>query len=467
MNAMNKTSISKKLAALLLAIVLVFAFAAAGCDLGGSEPEATPEPSGDGTVKTEGNPVVISSPKLDYTLYDFRTAYYGNQDYVYMMYGMMSQSDYFDEVVESCENFLCIYNAAVDAGYELDDEDIAEIDKSFDEQLESIISQYSNDVDESVTDETARREAAIELLNNDLASDGLDYDTFAKLAKNNMYANTIVDKYFTALHEAVEISDEEVSAYIDEQLASSGEMTMDSFRSAYEAYCSGQGAFPVYVPDDCFSVDHIFLAFETSSDENGGVVYNRESTVEKENAIESKLPQTADYAAFMELETEYGEDPGMDEEAYRENGYLIHPDFDYQYFTGFVYAAMNLKSSGWVPSPNPSTGEVYELPELKYFTLADGTGVVKTATESGIHYIIINKTFTKGAVAYENGDAHWESWEETVRDNKFSEQYEELLKSWKEQYPITVYTEVFKAEFVPADSESTGESDAGSDAAKK
>ena len=459
-----KTRVAARAAAILLSVVMMLMFAAGCKPAGNEEPSATnganateAAPDGDGTAKTEGNPVVISSPALDFTLYDFRSAYYGSQDYMYMMYGMIMPEDYFNSVVNNCTEYLCVYNAAVESGITLADDDEAEINESFDEQLEGIISQYMNGVDSAVTDEAERRSQAIALLNNDLSADGLDYDTFTALAKNNLRVNKILDKYFDVLHDQISVSDTEVGDYIAKQMESADKMTMDDFRSSYEAYSMGQGFFPVYVPDECFSVNHILLMYQTSSDESGSVVYDKESTKQAEAEIEGKLSQTADFDAFMELEVKYGEDPGMDEEGFRENGYLIHGDFDYTYYEGFVYAAMNLYYGSWTPSPNPSTGSVYELPELKYFTLKDGTVVVKVATEPGVHYIIVNKTFTRGQLPYELGDRYWMSWSEAVKEEKFNDMYSDLMEGWKSKYNVTVYTDVFKAEFVaPENGEDAG-----------
>lgn len=468
MSNLLKTRPAAKAAALILAAIFAFAIAAVGCklDSGEQQPQVTEEPTEQGTVKTPGNPVVISSPHLDYTLYDFRQSYYSNQYYMYLMYGLYSAADYFDIVVNDDTNFLYVYNAAIDAGVELDADEKADLEENFNNQLDNIISQYQNDVDESVTDDAERRATALELLNEDLAEDGLDYETFISLAWNNMQVYSVADKYYNQLHDSVEVSDEDVSDYVNEQRASADEMTIADFKNAYEAYCQDQGFFPVYVPEDCFSVNHIYLQFETDSDGNGGIIYKTESTAEDEAKIENALPATADFDAFMELEVEYGDDPGMDEEAFRENGYLIHGDFDYQYFEGFVYAAMNLRYGVWTPSPNPDTGEVYELPELKFFNLKDNTPVVKVATESGVHYIIVNKIFEKGDVAYEKGDMHWLSWSEGAREGLFEDRFNELHKEWEEKYEITVYTDVFKAEFVPPESENTEEAVSG-DAGKK
>lgn len=463
-NYFGRSFFAKLTSICLICLFIVGLSVAAGCNLKEPDDNADPtnapadateasptEESGGTTVKTEGNPVVISSPQLDYTLYDFRQSYYANQYYMYMMYGMISPADYFDMVVDDASTFLYVYNAAVDNGVKLDDEELAALNTDFDTQIEGIISQYANDVDESVTDEAERRAKAIELLNNDLEQDGLDYDTFMYLAKHNLTMYKLSDKYYGMLLDEVEVSDSEVLDYINEQLASSGEMTTSAFKDAYEAYSYEQGAFPVFVPDDCFSVDHIFIQFETEFDDTGSTVYLKDSRKDTEAEIESKLASAADFAAFMELEVEYGEDPGMDEEAIRENGYIIHGDYDSMYFEGFVYAAMNLYNEGWTPTPNAETGETYELPELKYFTLKDGTKIVKVATEPGIHYMIINKTFKKGPVEYEIGDAHWLSWKDAVAQTKFTEQFDALREEWKTKYPVTVHTDLFRAEFVPSE----------------
>lgn len=445
---MSKTAV-RLLSILLICVMIISCSLTLGCSLEKDKTDPTADPGQAVETaepyKVKGNPVVFSSKHLDYTLYDFRNAYYSNQYYMYMMYGMISAEDYFNMVIEDASSVVYIYNAAIEAGVELDAEEQKEFDEQVEAQIEAIISQYQNDVDASVTDEAARREEAIKLLNNDLERDGLDYDTFIVLSRNNMLMYRITDKYYEQLRNDLEITDEDVTAYVNEQLGASSEVTTASFKEAYEAYSAGAGAFPVYVPDDCFSVNHILLLFEQSADGNGGVVYDMDSRKDTEAELEKKLASCADFDAFMELETEYGEDPGMDEEGYRENGYLVHGDYDSMYLAGFAYAAMNLYYGSWSPSEDSS----YTIPELTYFTLQDGTKIVKVATEPGVHYIIVNKSFTKGPVQYEKEDAHWMSWKDAVADKKLSDQYEELLEGWKADFPITDNSAEIRPEFVP------------------
>ena len=437
------------LGVLLVFLMILSCCLSLGCSLEKKEPDVTEGPSmTDEPYRVLGNPVVLSSKHLDYTLYDFRNAYYSNQYYMYMMYGMISAEDYFNMIIEDASSVIYIYNAAIDAGVELNAEEQKEFDEQVDAQIEAIISQYQNDVDESITDEAQRREEAIKLLNADLERDGLDYDTFIVLSRNNLLMYRITDKYYEKLRDELEVTEDDVTAYVNERLEKSDEVTPTSFKDEFEAYAEGSGAYPVYVPDECFSVDHILLLFEEATDENGGVVYDTESRKDTEAELESKIAQCADYEAFLQLETEYGEDPGMDDEGYRENGYLMHPDFDNLYFPGFAYAALNLYYGSWTPAESAT----YEIPELEYFTLQDGTKIVKVATEPGVHYIIVNKVFEKGPVSYEIGDNHWQSWKDSVADTMLTDQYEQLLETWKEAFPITDKTAEIKPEFVPESS---------------
>ena len=131
-NFLNSKKLGRLVSFLLVLTFIAALAVSAGCSLDEKEPEATEEPvsteqPSQTTTKTEGNPIVIESPALDFTLYDFRQAYYSNQNYMYMMYGMLSPADYFDIVVDDAKNFLYVYNAAVENGVELDSDELLEV----------------------------------------------------------------------------------------------------------------------------------------------------------------------------------------------------------------------------------------------------------------------------------------------------------------------------------------------------
>ncbi len=405
------------------------------------------------SCEKNNNPVVMSTDDVEITIYDFRQAFYGSQYFQYYYYGMMSAEDYTNAIIDEMKAFMYIYNAALDAGTELTAEEETAFDDEFNAQLETVLSQYESSVDSSITDPEEKRVAAIELLEADLEADGLTYDEFLEYSRNNLYMYKLADAYYTDLRNQVVITDDDVQAYVDEQLGLAGELTMEEFRDLHEGYMYGSGPSPVYVPEDCFSVNHILLLFETSTDDSGAVTYLTDSRNADSVELESKFASTADFDAFMELEAEYGDDPGMDEDVYVENGYIIHDSYEETYYDGFVYAAMNLYFGEWTPEPKEDSDEPYLPPELEYFTLADSTPIVKVATESGIHYIIVNQEYHRGEVSYEIGDARWESWRAYIGDEDFNRMYDSLYEEWQTFYTVDVDTEFIMNEFLSDESE--------------
>ena len=447
----------KKTAARLLSVLLVIIMAAAAfsaCKLTNDGPDPTEAPKETEAAGTTdpATKVVLTSKNVDMTLYDFGQAFYNSQYFQYYMYGMMTPSQYCDAVIEELSNITYLLNAAIEEGVVLDDDENAELDRLLDEQLADLVKRYSESADENETDKEA---AGMRLLEEDLAVDGLDYETFKTLARKNLGYSGIVNKYYEIMKSKVDVTDAEVEDYIAKQTKEIEDMTMLDFSDLMSDYNAEQGPFPVFIKDDCFSVNHIYMSFESSTDDEGNLISDTTSRKNDEAVIEAKLPELADFDAFMELEKEFGEDPGMDNDMYRENGYFIHPDLEDSYFAGFVYAAMNLHEGQWDTTleNDPDTNEPFTPPELTFFTLADGTKVVKVYTGSGVHYIIVNKEYKKGAVAYEKGDEYWEAWKDTVTDTKLNDVYDELSEEWKEKYPIEVDTETIKAKYAPGDNE--------------
>ena len=416
----------------ILILLAVSALAIQGCKLKEEE------------NKLYGLTVVMSSKNVDMTVYDFSQSYYSNQYYQYLMFGLIQPDQYCDMIIDDLSNFMYILNAAYDADVDLTSEEREELDKTIADQLEQLLAGY----DEKVPAGTENvREEALKLFEQDLFQDGLDYPSFMELATKNLYMYHIANKYYNQLAEEIAVTDDEVFAYISQQYETQKENTVTDFADALSGFIYDGTAFPVYVPEDCFSVNHIYLAFETLPSDDDSVLYDAESRTEDEATIESRFPDVAGFDGFMELETEYGEDPGMDDEGYREYGYIIHPSMDEDYFAGFVYAAMNLHDGEWVPSEDAD----YELPELTFFELKDGTDVVKVKTESGVHYIIVNKEFKKGSVRYEKGDKVWESWKDAVNNNNLDEKFDALYNEWMLLYPIDVNMDEINKRFLQTD----------------
>ena len=442
-----------RLTALMLALIMTVAvFGACKLTDNGSDPNKTDDPLKPEKTQAalptdlDGTKVIMSSKHVDMTLFDFGQSYYNSQYYMYYMYGMMTSEQFVDAVIDEMSGFMRILNAAMDEGVELDEEELANVDSTIDTQLEQVLDNYENNVPEGVEDVRAE---ARKLLEADLASDGISFDDYIALAKQNFRWNLLANKYYNSILDSIEIGDDEINAYILENLEVEKDAPMTDFVDKYTSFVEGSGASPIYVPQDCFTVNHIFMSFETETDEEGNTTYLTDSRAEDEARLEALFPDTESFEEFMLLEEEFGEDPGMDSGEFRESGYLIHPDLIDSYYEGFVVAAMNLIEEGWRPTVDIQDGQEVKIPEVWMFTLKDGTRIVKVYTDPGVHYLILNQQIKEGKVEYTVGDKRWESWHDALASIKVEDTYKELDNGWAEKFPIEVDEATIKAKNCP------------------
>ena len=141
----------------------------------------------------------------------------------------------------------------------------------------------------------------------------------------------LVSKHRTALLEGVTLSDEELMAKYDEELAAQKE-AFDATPSQYFTYESyslyGYNAPPLYVPDGFFRVRHILVADELTA-----------------NIVESKIAEGEDFEALL---SEYNTDPGMDSPE-NKDGYLVGEGASF--VESFLTASLALTKDGDVSAP--------------------------------------------------------------------------------------------------------------------
>lgn len=387
-------------------------------------------------VEYDASSIVMRCNSVEMNMYDFGQGFYSSQYLQYLMYGMISADQYCNMVVDDLSTVLYLVNEAKQNGAELSEDEIVEIDTLIDNHVEKVIQSYVDQVEEGVEDREAE---GMKNFEKDLAEDGLTVDSFITLAKNNLRLHKLAEEYYNTLAETVRASDDEVMKYVADNKAEAESLTIADFVDRMDTFINGGGAFPLYIVDDCFSVNHIYLAYETESSEEE-ITYLTESRSADEAAVEAALPELQDFAAFMEYADEKGDDPGMEPDSpYRKYGYIIHPDLVDDYFGGFVYAAMNLHNGSWsAPVDAGAENTPAPDPELKFFTLKDGERVVKVCTESGVHYIIVNKEYKRGDTQYEIGDDIWESWRTAASETSLNELYENLSAEWKQKYTVEV-----------------------------
>ena len=126
--------------------------------------------------------------------------------------------------------------------------------------------------------------------------------------------------------------------------------------------------------------------------------------------VEEVKVKLADGVDFDKLVEEYGEDPGMKEEPYKTEGYLISENTLDKYYDGFGIAAISLKNIGDVSNP--------------------------VETEAGYHFI----QYTSDA---EVKDTPFEDVKQAITDKLTEDEkvaiYNDCLAKWKEEIKIEKY----------------------------
>lgn len=210
-------------------------------------------------------------------------------------------------------------------------------------------------------------------------------DTTVSKLKDQMLEDavddTLISKHKDILLENVSLSDDELTAKYDEELAAQKEL-FDSDPSqyfTYEQYSQyGYYAPPLYVPDGFFRVRQILVADEATA----------ATVMEKLNSGED----------FETLLDEYNTDPGMQSDEYQD-GYLVGDGAGY--VTEFLDAALALENDGDVSDPVES--------------------------DYGWHIIKRVSTEPSHEIAYEDVKTTFDTYEQTQYQTEY---YSDIVAAW-------------------------------------
>ena len=223
-------------------------------------------------------------------------------------------------------------------GVTLTDEEEAEVQKKLQEQIDSLYEDYADKVDESITDEAEKRAAEEKLLLEDLKANGLTYDKYIKSIEESLRDQAIGKKYADGLMAEVTVSDEDVQAYYDEQLAYYQERYAEdaaNYFDDYSSYITNGGLQPLVVPEGYNYYKHILIL-----DPEEGEEKDVDAIVAE---VYAKIQAGEDFDALIE---EYGEDPGMKNEPYKTEGYILSEANASDYYEEFSAAALALEKEG-------------------------------------------------------------------------------------------------------------------------
>ena len=351
------------------------------------------------------NPVVGKVGDMEIRFQTYYNIYFNNM-YIQSLYGTYDvstaekyrafQDMVFDSIIDS---LLPIYVAKKN-GVTLTDEEEAEVQKKLQEQIDSLYEDYADKVDESITDEAVKRAAEEKLLLEDLKANGLTYDKYIKSIEESLRDQAIGKKYADGLMAEVTVSDEDVQAYYDEQLAYYQERYAEdaaNYFYDYSSYITNGGLQPLVVPEGYNYYKHILIL-----DPEEGEEKDVDAIVAE---VYAKIQAGEDFDALIE---EYGEDPGMKNEPYKTEGYILSEANASDYYEEFSAAALALEKEGDV------TPEAVQSSKGKHIIKKLGPVEAKTLSLDEV----------KDAVR------------ELVQSDKEDALYEEYLTQWKEEVKI-------------------------------
>ncbi len=308
---------------------------------------------------------------------------------------------------------------AHEQGLTLTEEEEAEALENAAADMESYLSTY---LDDSITDEDARMEAAIEAFNDAYASAGVTYEQAKEETEQSYLDQALGNKLIDQIRSEVPATtDEEAQTWYDEQLAAEREeYAEDSTAYYYDSqYYSYTGEVqPLVAPEGLFYVKHILIRddsddSDTSSDSSGEESLSSSDSVsftdpeELANTVLEKVEAGEDFDTLIEA---YGDDPGMESEPTKSQGYIIGEGFDSIYDDAFYEAAMELKETG------------------------DTSGIVKGS--SGYHIIRRVGDVSTDPIPFEDVVEEIKTYLDTQKQD---EAYNAKLEEWREQVEIKTY----------------------------
>lgn len=371
-----------------LALVLVFA-AFAGC-----------------SAKLN-DPVVGKVGNIDIRFQTYYRVYVNNM-YMQSIYGTYDVSTdeayraFQDMVFDSIINSMLPIYVAKQAGVTLTAEEEAEVQESLQQEIDSLYESYADDVDASITDEDEKRAEEEKLLLADLKANGLTYDKYIKSIEDSLRDEAIANKYIESLLAEVTVTDDDVQAYYDEQLAYYQERYEEDPANYFDDYSSflNGGSQPLVVPEGYNYYKHILvLDAEEGEDKDVDAIVAE---------IYAKIEAGEDFDALIE---KYGEDPGMQNEPYKTEGYILSEANASDYYEEFSAAALALENEGDI------TPEAVQSSKGKHIIKKCGPVEAKTVTLDEVKDTIREQV-------------------ETERKNDL---YQEYLAKWKEEVKIVKY----------------------------
>lgn len=336
----------RTISALVLAIAMVFAFA--GCEMVSVDEEKRSQ-----QVVAEVNGEKILRSDFDYQL-EIAKYNYGYTDSTWEGLGEDTKQSVCNAVLDSMVNTELEYQDAVANGYEMTDEEKADLDQQWDDFVEELENNYRTMLESN--EEYSHEEIELKVQEYVAMQVGQNYVREEKL--QDLYKAQIVDDYEQDIKDGVTVTDQDVKDYYDLTIENQ-KNTLESSPSMMAMYSSfGQEVY-VY-PEDVRAVQNLLIAFPEdkqtqisslrSAEENDQADAEREAALQEIQqkadevlaAVQAAAPQDAE--SFALLMDEYGEDTGMKNEPNRTEGYKVYEGASY--VQEFIDGAMALQKEG-------------------------------------------------------------------------------------------------------------------------
>ena len=288
-----------------------------------------------------------------------------------------------------------------------------EIQDWYDEQYAALVENFKTD--DTVEDPEAK---AADTIENYLSQYGLTLDQM----KENSVASISSDKLYDYVTKDVTVTEEEAKIEFANKVAAAKEK-YDADLSAYVSDFEN-GATIYYTPKGCYYIKHILISLtdeqkqdiknlRADDDETVAATADekREEYLltirEKAESVLKLVDEGGDFDALME---EYGEDPGMKNEAYK-NGYL-------------TYAG--------------DTGFVTEFADACAALTEDGMTSGLVASDFGYHIIRRVSTVPSGEATFEDVK---DSLMESMLTDKKSTTYDQQVEAWVKEVNPDIKTD--------------------------
>ncbi len=346
----------------LLMIVLCLAMALCGC--------------GKTTLAAKVGEVEITTRQLEnaYANYSSYASYYGYS--LTTEEGVESYQDYLlDQMIRE---EIAVYQAK-QAGITLTDEEKADAKKKGQENYDSFYQDYLDAAKNAGASDV--KAYANSLLSKSLAENNSTVSKVKQSYIESAENSTLTSKHKEQLLAAYEITDEDIKARYEEDLAAQQSLfdaTPASYFTYETYYTYGYTAMPLYIPAGLFRVRQILVADEATAD----------AVLEKINAGED----------FETLLKEYNTDPGMTNETYAA-GYLVGEGANFA--EEFLNAALALEKDG------------------------DVSAVVKS--EFGYHIIKRVSTEEAHVIPYEEVETNYVAYATNLLQTEY---YNSLVDTW-------------------------------------